>query len=376
MNICHWNIEGLSKYDDTTDFKAYCSKYDIIGVCETWCVHGNNYENFLPSYVNFDYVRPKTRTAFRGSGGVSVFVKESLVKDGVVKRIFSYISESVILLIDGRLFHNINDIILVFAYVSPERSPIYTEDNDNGIEILSTNIDQIVAQYPEAELFLAGDLNSRIKDFPDYVFDDDIDFIFGDNVLYPNDSFNLPRKSKDNKFNRFGSLLIELCCTYGIHALNGRLFADTEGNYTCIVNNGASVVDYMLASTNLFDMFTDFGIDDKDNSIHFPIYCQLKLCYSGALNERSQNTDLIEAWSKFKWKPEFRESFINNFGRNFEQFKNNVNVSAQQSLLPFLPDFINVVRSSADEMKCKSRKNRYSVKQPPWCDKDCASAKC
>lgn len=203
-----------------------------------------------------------------------------------------------------------------------------------------------------------------------------IKFFYGDNVPYPNDSFNLPRKSKDNKFNRFGSLLIELCCTYGIHALNGRLFADTESNYTCIANNGASVVDYMLASTNLFDMFTDFGIDDKDNSIHFPIYCQLKLCYSGALNERSQNTDLIEAWSKFKWKPEFRESFINNFGRNFEQFKNNVNVSAQQSLLPFLPDFINVVRSSADEMKCKSRKNRFSVEQPPWCDKDCASANC
>ena len=123
---------------------------------------------------------------------------------------------------------------------------------------------------------MAGDLNSRIKDFAGYVIDDNIDFVFGENVPYPKDSFNLKRKSKDDTYNRFGLSLIELCCTYGIHTLNGRLFSDTDGSFTRMTHNEISVEDYMLAST-LFDMFTDFGVDDKDDSIHFPLYCQIKL---------------------------------------------------------------------------------------------------
>lgn len=175
--MCHWNIERLSRFESDSTFKTYCSKYDIISLCETWCVKGKEYDYFFPGFVNFDFIRPKKRRAGRGSGGVSVFVRDHLVKDGMAKWIFSHVSENVILLLDGSFFRNVNDIILIFAYVSPDKSPIYTDENDNGIEILSTNIEQIVTEYPDAELFLAGDLNSRIKDFADYVIDDDIDFV-------------------------------------------------------------------------------------------------------------------------------------------------------------------------------------------------------
>ena len=95
-------------------------KYDFIGLCETWAIKGDNFESFLPGYISFDYIRPKKRTAYRGSGGVSVFVKESLVKAGIIKRIFNNISECVILILDGNFFQSINDVILIFAYVLPE----------------------------------------------------------------------------------------------------------------------------------------------------------------------------------------------------------------------------------------------------------------
>ena len=42
-------------------------------------------------------------------------------------------SESVVLFFNGQYFENINDIILIFTYIAPERSPIYTPENDNGI---------------------------------------------------------------------------------------------------------------------------------------------------------------------------------------------------------------------------------------------------
>ena len=61
-------------------------------------------------------------------------------------------------------------------HVSPENSPFYAENDRNGIENLNINLEKVVTKYPEANLFLAGDLNSRIKDSFDYVPDDDVSF--------------------------------------------------------------------------------------------------------------------------------------------------------------------------------------------------------
>ena len=145
----------------------------------------------------------------------------------MLKRIFDHLSECVVLILEGHHFRFLTDVILVCTYVSPENS-IYSKDNDDGIEILSTKLDQIVRQYPEASLFLAGDLNARIKQFMDYVPGDDLNFIFGDNLAYPADDFNMKRQTKDVQYNRFDLSLIELCCTYDIHVLNGRLFRDIQ----------------------------------------------------------------------------------------------------------------------------------------------------
>ena len=116
-----------------------------------------------------------------------------------------------------RANYNINDIIMVFTYISPENSPIYVHANESGIETLSMKLEQIITLYPEAYLFLAGDLNSRIKDFLDYVPGDELNFVFGDNIAYPADDSSMKRQMKDMQYNRFDLSLIELCCTYGIH---------------------------------------------------------------------------------------------------------------------------------------------------------------
>ena len=48
----------------------------------------NDFDNFIEGYINFDFIRPKKLSAKRGSGGVSVFVKNDLIKSGLIKRIF------------------------------------------------------------------------------------------------------------------------------------------------------------------------------------------------------------------------------------------------------------------------------------------------
>ena len=66
-------------------------------------------------------------------------------------------------------------------------------------------------------IFGAGDLNARVKYFLDFISEDTLGYIFGNVTVYPTDSFNLPRNSKDcdhYMYNKFGLSLIEICCTY------------------------------------------------------------------------------------------------------------------------------------------------------------------
>ena len=46
-----------------------------------------------------------------------------------------------------------------------------------------------------------------------------------------------------------------MCCENDIHMLNGRLYDDVDGNITCISNEGKRFVDYVIASTCLFDLY-------------------------------------------------------------------------------------------------------------------------
>lgn len=62
-----------------------------------------------------------------------------------------------------------------------------------------------------------------------------------------------------------------------IHLLNGRLNDEIDGNYTCITSNGTSVVEYLIASTKLFQYTTHFCVSLRDESYHLPFTSCLTL---------------------------------------------------------------------------------------------------
>ena len=62
-----------------------------------------------------------------------------------------------------------------------------------------------------------------------------------------------------------------------MHIINGRLFDDTCGNYTCLSNDGKSVVDYFITSKNVFDFVSYFTVGESHVSDHFPIICHFSL---------------------------------------------------------------------------------------------------
>ena len=180
--------------------------FHIFGICEIWAGTESDFDNLVPKYEHFKFVRQKSARAIRNSGGVTVFVKHKLVHISTIRRIFKQFLERVVLLIDGSKYICVNDIILIFSYVSSEYSPVYDGKNPNCIELLSDML-----WISDAEIFVAGDLNARVKDFLDFIPEATFDYIFGNDTVYPTDSFNLPRNSKDcDHYNKLRLSLIHM----------------------------------------------------------------------------------------------------------------------------------------------------------------------
>ena len=53
-------------------------------------------------------------------------------------------------------YESVNDILLIFTYIAPERSPIYTPENDDGIVLLNEKLLEIRSVYPNADMIVAG----------------------------------------------------------------------------------------------------------------------------------------------------------------------------------------------------------------------------
>ena len=94
------------------------------------------------------------------------------------------------------------------------------------------------------------------------------------------------------------------------------MFNDFDCNFTCFANDDCSVVDYMIASSNLFPLICNFGIADFDVSDHLPIYCSFNYKYENQDNSNN-NIELheigIHIWARYKWNPEKKDDFFNKF---------------------------------------------------------------
>ena len=65
--------------------------------------------------------------------------------------------------------------------------------------------------------------------------------------------------------NANGTLLLDFCKRTGLRFLNGRIGSDKGvGKFTCHTHRGQSVVDYVLASTDILQLFCYFDIGDPN----------------------------------------------------------------------------------------------------------------
>ena len=84
------------------------------------------------------------------------------------------------------------------------------------------------------------------------------------------------RLSKDKESNGYGEKLLDMCGLENLYILNGQWNGDWEGQFTFINNNGASVIDLVLATEGILGRIAEIKIVEWIKTAHSPILAQIK----------------------------------------------------------------------------------------------------
>lgn len=241
-----WNVAGWTERNsELREAIIRDSDFDIVCVQETHLQ--NNSSIAIDGYKYFGYNRSLVhRRAPKGSGGVGIFIKESLLQYfdcTIVDKSF----DGILCL---SLKHTIsNYCCYVFScYLSPENSTWGRDATSFYTHLLS----QIYMYNDLADaLLICGDFNSRIGKLTDYVTSVDI---------------VEPRNAIDPTINQHGNGLIEFLQESKFCTLNGRGDPSKDG-FTCCTSRGMSVVDYVLVPHDILPNCDNFSVNNMVDTI-------------------------------------------------------------------------------------------------------------
>ena len=91
---------------------------------------------------------------------------------------------------------------------------------------------------------------------------------------------------------------MHICHNHNLNIANGQIPGDRLGNFTCFNNLGASVVDYLLADSNIWEKILEFKLlDPTCDSKHASIMTTLKFSTSKLGKEKLFNPPKSHKWS-------------------------------------------------------------------------------
>lgn len=264
------NVQGLSgkctNKLELVEIRDLFRNNDVVLFTETW---GSEYTNFnVCDFTHYELNRTEIKAnSKRASGGIIIYIKTSLIKQGIdmdlgVKKF----GDDIMWLSLTKDFFYVNcDFHLCLCYNVPSGSSREAMVDMNMFDRLTEQVANLKAAVGEnSNIIICGDLNARIADLKDYVTEDDARHIYSLPDDYVSDK-ELPRKSKDTAVNANGRLLLDFCKGTGFRIANGRVgHGGNVGECTYVGRNGSSLIDYVLVSQNVLDMFSSFYIDDPN----------------------------------------------------------------------------------------------------------------
>ena len=356
---------------------------DIVLITETWtddCI-----DISYPDFECFYLSRKRRCNSTRNSGGIAVYVRNCFVSDDLL---FMKTPDYLLWLkLNGSLLGLRDDLYIGLCYIVPEGSSRYNLIDNNCYDVITDSIAYIHhTTDSQCNIILCGDFNSRTSTLPDFVQNDSLfcDFNLPDDYLI--DDF-YDRFSQDKQTNANGYLFLDMCKETGLRILNGRVGDDSGvGKFTFIGHKGSSVIDYVLASENIFHLFNKFTVHDA-NILSDHCLIQTSLVNSISCNDDAHvSTDNVYDCIdyKFKWDNVKSDQFIECLNNDIVQGKlitNNVSVesaSTQEELNICVSNFVTIIDEAASKLfkKCSSTTcstKRY--KQNSWYNDECKNLK-
>ena len=286
----------LSAKLDDSDFISKITNFDLITLVETWLPYGFNNIN-IPGYKSFSMCRKDiSQRSRRGSGGITILVRSNLRKG--IKFLEKDSSEEFVWWkLDKSFFKMSHDIYICSVYVPPQNSSRELRTNIDHFECLQEKIYKFGTL---GKILLCGDFNARTGTLNDFI----------DNE-FPENDFQIPiaiekRYSKDSHINNYGRSLLDLCVGNNLIILNGRTKGDFTGQYTCHTYNGASVVDYAIASYDLLKSIINFSVDNVNEFSHHS-------CLSFVLSAKTPNfseddINIMPHPESFSWNENLKDN--------------------------------------------------------------------
>ena len=287
----------------------------MICLLETWCGKDSDHDeicNVFLDYQPFILLGTKRKKQGRYSGGIIVLIKKGINKH--FKRTKQKFKHGIIFDVQPNVCSH--PVILIITYLPPEGAKTYGLEEPNGVCILEKKILEVKRQYQHHHIIVSGDFNARTKNQPVFIINDSANHLpLPDS--YDVDTFAIPRNSKDlhGEVNAHGKALLSLCCSLGLHMLNGRVIGDLKGELSCFTARGSSTVDYTLASTALFEIITRFEIGEEDQYTHLPQMFKIKISAIEKDSEEVPEDHQDHARRKrarFRWNPASLDKLTNN----------------------------------------------------------------
>ena len=378
LSIISWNVEGLKSSLDDEDFLNLVHNFDLVFCSETWQRRGDNFE--LSGYECIEVPRVESlKGSRRGHGGVCLFIKNELVKGVQVLEKDRY--GSIWVKLCKEFFGLDTDICVCFLYIPPQQS-VYYRSHDIGF---FEKVESDIRKYSTfGNILVSGDLNARCGQKTDFTEHSERYSNFVSTVDNMNEAeqgvYREQRVSMDNICNASGVKLIDLCQGSDLRIVNGRVGDDANvGSFTFESSRGSSLIDYVLASINLFPIFTNFIVHDMHTcTSHAPI----SFCLKAEFSCKAEQCNLKEV-EHIQWDNEKNDIFKDILSNKMELLNSTVdNVFNQMGDLNSAVDtFADVLYSSAYTVYGKKKLLGRNQKKPvrkyrsPWFTHECELAR-
>ena len=375
LTMCFWNIggfksKGMDKTKDPLFLKAIES-YDLVFLAETHVGYNSGIQK-IGEFLYHPVCRPVEKANNRFYGGLAI-LRKPFLKDHV-KILKNNNPDYQWIRLEKSHFGFPKDLYICVVYFPPTESS-YTKKLD--VDIFES-IEKDMALYGKnGDFLICGDINARTGVSPDYILQDNSDFLPLSNC-YKTDKQILKRYNRDTKLDQRGKELLDFCIGHQLRILNGRNLGDSFGNYTCFTPNGCSTVDYAIVSENVLDGIFFFRVKEFLPTLS-DCHCQIEW----RLLSSCMKTDKLSVNDKTKLKPmPPRYIWSDDSADSFQKALTTDTVKSKISGFlntPFMGDtnsinlasekLVNIFVEAADKsLKKPKQKIKGKPKNPKWFD--------